>query len=551
LSAIPISTSPSPVEVPRRAAASPWILDRWHDLLLFVATPALLIPLVWLAGRFWTAQSLYAVALFGALGHHLPGMMRAYGDRELFARFRTRFIAAPLVLLVVCFASGVLDPSLSAIVLVTYLWGVWHGLMQTYGFLRIYDAKARSFGPATVFLDRWMCIAWFGAGVLFSTPALHHVLQEMSMAGGPALGGGFLSGLRWVWGGLTIVVTIAFAINLITTWRAGLRPSGVKLGLLATSIGFWWYSNVAVGNLLVGILLFELFHDVQYLSIVWVFNRKRVEGGSRVDGFTRFVFRQRAPLLLLYVALVAAYGALRFVPQMPTPILATIFTGFLAASTLLHFYFDSFIWKVKEGATRASLGVEGGPIEPAPRPRPRAPALALSAARWSVFAVPLVLLAVGLTRDRVSPSAKMLALGGEFPNYGLAQHNMAVALAGEGRVDEAIAAARRTLEIEHYDRDIVSDARDNLTWLLVAKATHDLGEGRAESARPLLLEAAAMRPDLQAALRDKGTQLARDGDPGGAQLALRAALLVDPTDTVARHQLQVLEHRAATAAARP
>jgi len=547
LSAIPIPSAPSPVAVPRRPVASPWILDRWHDLLLFVATPALLVPLIWLAGRFWSAQSLYAVALFGSLGHHLPGMMRAYGDRELFARFRTRFIAAPLLLLAVCFTSGVLDPSLSAIVLVTYLWGVWHGLMQTYGFLRIYDAKARSFGPATVVLDRWMCIAWFGAGVLFSTPALHHVLQEMSMAGGPALGGHFLSGLRVVWAVLTIIVTIAFAINLIATWRAGRRPNPVKLGLLVTSIAFWWYSNVAVGNLLVGILLFELFHDVQYLSIVWVFNRKRVEGGSHVDAFTRFVFRERAPMLFLYVALVAAYGALRFLPQMPTPILGTVFTGFLAASTLLHFYYDSFIWKVKEGATRAGLGVEGGQIEPAPAPRPQVPALALSAARWSVFAVPLVLLAIGLTRDRVSPSTKMLALGAEFPNYGLAQHNMAVALAGEGRVDEAIAASRHTLEIERFDRDIVSDARDNLTWLLVAKATRDLEQGRDENARPLLLEAAAMHPDLEAALRDKGTELARGGDAGGARLALRAAVLVNPADAAARHQLQVLERRAATA----
>ena len=44
---------------------------------------------------------------------------------------------------------------------------------------------------------------------------------------------------------------------------------------MLTSFGFWWYANIAVSNLLLGILLFELFHDVQYLSIVWVFNRSR------------------------------------------------------------------------------------------------------------------------------------------------------------------------------------------------------------------------------------------------------------------------------------
>ncbi len=47
--------------------------------------------------------------------------------------------------------------------------------------------------------------------------------------------------------------------------------------LMATSIAFWWYSNVAVSNMLVGIALFEIFHDVQYLTIVWIFNLNRAD----------------------------------------------------------------------------------------------------------------------------------------------------------------------------------------------------------------------------------------------------------------------------------
>ena len=38
-------------------------------------------------------------------------------------------------------------------------------------------------------------------------------------------------------------------------------------------------------------VLFEIFHDVQYLAIVWLFNRKRVDTDPQVGGFTRFVFR--------------------------------------------------------------------------------------------------------------------------------------------------------------------------------------------------------------------------------------------------------------------
>ena len=81
----------------------PWILNSWSDLLFFVGTPLLIIPLVSAARTRFTVEeiSLYVVA-FGATGHHLPGMLRAYGDRALFRRFRVRFIVAPVFLVTSC-----------------------------------------------------------------------------------------------------------------------------------------------------------------------------------------------------------------------------------------------------------------------------------------------------------------------------------------------------------------------------------------------------------------------------------------------------------------
>ena len=124
----------------RPGLANPWILSHWLDLLLFVAPPLLIIPLVAILQSYLSVPeiSLYVLS-FGAFGHHLPGMLRAYGDRELFARFRVRFIVAPLFLLAVCnfFAHHHLN-GLSVVVL---LWGTWHAAAQVFGFLRIYDAK--------------------------------------------------------------------------------------------------------------------------------------------------------------------------------------------------------------------------------------------------------------------------------------------------------------------------------------------------------------------------------------------------------------------------
>src|SRR5437867_10817111 len=95
-------------------------------------------------------------------------------------------------------------------------------------------------------------------------------------------------------------------------WMQGKRPSPVKLVLLVTSISFWWYCNNIVASVLVGIALFEVFHDVQYLSLVWIYNRKRVETDSAIDCFMRFVFRRTGSLMGLYVCLISAYCALDY-----------------------------------------------------------------------------------------------------------------------------------------------------------------------------------------------------------------------------------------------
>src|SRR5881227_1886594 len=104
-----VSAFSRPQTVPAVPAAVPkrnlWILNSWRDLILYVGTPLLLVPLFTLAQARWSAQDIYLfVAAFGATGHHLPGMIRAYGDRALFERFRSRFIFAPVFLLLVCFA---------------------------------------------------------------------------------------------------------------------------------------------------------------------------------------------------------------------------------------------------------------------------------------------------------------------------------------------------------------------------------------------------------------------------------------------------------------
>src|SRR6202047_3001549 len=202
-----------PQTVPAVPASGPapkiWILNSWRDLILYVGTPLLLVPMFALAQARWSAQDIYVfVAAFGAMGHHLPGMIRAYGDRALFERFRWRFIIAPIFLICTCVAFYWWD--LKGIVLVVFFWGVWHGMMQTYGFCRIYDAKAGSFAALTRRLDFAACAIWFASAVLLSPQRMADTLETYYASGGPFIAPVLLRSAQQIMFAAAIATSVLF-----------------------------------------------------------------------------------------------------------------------------------------------------------------------------------------------------------------------------------------------------------------------------------------------------------------------------------------------------
>src|SRR5207247_11378283 len=79
-----------------------WILDGWRDLILYICTPLVILPIFIVAETRWSAEDIYLfVAAFGSMGHHLPWMIRAFGDRELFQRFKSRLFCESIFLVFV------------------------------------------------------------------------------------------------------------------------------------------------------------------------------------------------------------------------------------------------------------------------------------------------------------------------------------------------------------------------------------------------------------------------------------------------------------------
>src|SRR5216110_637894 len=454
-----------------------WILDGWRDLILYVCTPLLLVPIFIGAQGLWAAQDIYLfVAAFGAMGHHLPGMIRAYGDRALFQRFKWRFILAPIFLVVVCAAFSIWD--LKGIVLVAFVWGVWHGMMQTYGFCRIYDAKVGSFAELTRRLDFALCGIWFATAVLLSPQRMTDTLETYYSAGGPFIPPALLHAAQQGLLAVAIAVAGLFLANYVWSWVRGQRPSPVKLVLLVTSISFWWYCNKIVASVLVGVALFEVFHDVQYLSLVWIYNRKRVESDSAIGGFMHFVFRRSGSLIGLYIGLIFAYGALGyFKSSVGVESVKSILAGVVTASALLHFYYDGFIWKVREKSTRQSLGISGGAADVLRKAF--VPSWALHGAKWvAVFVIPLTALWFAEVHSAQGKLERLGAIVADLPASVRAYFNYATALQEAGRTDDAAHELSATLRLNPNS----AKAHVSLATLLMEKGKLDEAQTHFEQA---------------------------------------------------------------------
>ncbi len=441
----PQTVPPVSASVPKRNL---WILSSWRDLILYVGTPLLILPLFALAQWRWSAQDIYLfVAAFGATGHHLPGMIRAYGDRALFERFKWRFILAPIFLLAVCTAFTWWD--LKGIVLIVFFWGVWHGMMQTYGFCRIYDAKTGSFAALTRRLDFAVCAIWFATAVLLSPQRLTDTLDTYYASGGPFIPAVALHTMQQTMLIAAVGVSVLFICNYGWMWVRGQRPNPVKVALLVTSVSFWWYCNNGVTNILAGIALFEVFHDVQYLSIVWIYNRNRVEKDNSIGGFMRFVFRRSGSLLGLYVGLVLAYGSLGFLKEVQIDVVKRALTGLVAASGLLHFYYDGFIWKVRDRTTREHLGLTAGAAASATNVTHILPGWLLHGLKWvAIFIVPLGALWLGQTRSKTAEVERMAWIKSGLPQSARAHVKYGTSLQQAGRVEDAAAEFRTALALE-------------------------------------------------------------------------------------------------------
>jgi hypothetical protein len=370
---------------PRVRARQNWVLDPLQDSLFIIAAPLLSLALALLAiqrlGVERGAELVITAHIVLTVAHHLPTFIRIYGDVDLFRRFKWSFVLGPVVPL--AFAITMLAylnindyPVEYILYLYVFLalWDPWHFLRQHFGFMRIYDRNNGAPQALAARMDWWLCTTWFVYIMVASAQWIPDILDDLyhtaSLPVALLLPPTSLTVAAQLAGAAALAMTVAYAGYLAWCWRRGFVISIAKLALLGCTFGVMYLTYTPNEMILrlapawgfkVGFATLGIVHMTQYLAIVWRYDRRLAQQQRARTGWFGWLHarptRWSAALAAAgYVLFCLAYGdAITQRPQSRWLLSVVLAIGF--TSTLMHYYYDGFIWKVRHQQNRAALGL--------------------------------------------------------------------------------------------------------------------------------------------------------------------------------------------------
>ena len=369
------------------AAARRWIVSPAYDLAFFFggAAASLAALGLYLAGvpilvLWWT----WILAFDGP--HIAAAFTRTYIDREEWRRRRgfllgslLAFAAGPLALI----AGRILDsPEPFQIFLgLAVLYAYHHVVRQHYGFLALYRTIERSSRPAFR-IEKWAL--YLGCWTPYAYLLLTHPKARVLLRLPPSVRSGSLeAALAWVLVGVWLLaVTAPVIVSILDRDRARVRPSSVYL-LVTVALYGLIYLVVARAEpvyapstgpdqdfLLISVLV-TMFHNIQYLGLVWFHNDNRYGGGGdfgparalAASPWTYLVgcLAFSVTVYLLFACATGVFPRCMILPDSHIGSFTASQIGLCLwwGLALHHYWLDQRIWRVRGDATlRKNLGLE-------------------------------------------------------------------------------------------------------------------------------------------------------------------------------------------------
>jgi len=277
---------------------------------------------------------------------------RSHGNRDIFACHPLRFTVVPIALLAALLWS---NWALALVGVLAVWWDVYHSSLQTFGIGRIYDMKAGNDPEVGRRLDWfWNLVFYFGP-ILGGASLLGHLelsveFNQVESAFLDRAPEAVLGVSRWLtWG--VLAVGVPYAVYYVWAYRRlareGYTISVPKVALYVvlglTSVVCWGFNSFGEA-----FFVMNFFHALQYFFIVWHMEGDNLTARSRLDR----VPIGRAVTLALFVGTAVTFGIWAtgvWTSLQPSP---RLFVSILLVVSILHFWYDGFIWSVRRGQVR-------------------------------------------------------------------------------------------------------------------------------------------------------------------------------------------------------
>ena len=334
----------------------PWLVSAKFDLLAYSAITLYAAVAVLVLGRFVEPQAIFFwFNLVFTLAHYGPTWVRAFLDRTTFKQNRWQILLFPPAFFLFAWLT---QKSPQALAFVLYFWDRAHALLQNYGFLRLYEARA---GKGKFVVTPWAERALLFSGALltmsFNLGLVTQPLGVLANLGVPLpLTGALIIALRSALAAATAVAAGVYLMQLRRGVKNGQPLNLPKLAFLGAMFG-----GHALMNLTSNIFLLsaheKVYHSVQYVVLTQRYNARRASTAKPGELTQTFLTLTRVPLYLLFIAIWT--GAVFYVVSrsgVPTPSVTTApLNAVLGGVALTHYFFDSFLWRVRRPEVATNL----------------------------------------------------------------------------------------------------------------------------------------------------------------------------------------------------
>ena len=351
------------------------------DLVWFLGLPLFALACA-LASQAWlSAVALASCALWVNTPHLFSTIIRAYGLEDDRKRFGDRLIVGLIVICAIIFV-GIKWFPLTLILLIS-VWNHQHFLMQLHGFTRIYDFKAKTGDTSSGHFD--LALNWVLYVNMFLTAPLFTKfwVREAARFGIPVT----YNGIDMVQT-LSITATGAFGIvylaHAFSCLKRGHALNPVKYLFLFMNYSVLYYVAFHTSSLLVHGIANMIMHSIQYQVIIFLYMQRKMDQEGRKKGFVEAITRHGVGGPIAFVVICTLYalifqlmtgrpldefgfGVLTMMGhygELPAAGFGSLsektgtdlfFAILVACPGLLHLYYDSFIWKVRETKSQAGL----------------------------------------------------------------------------------------------------------------------------------------------------------------------------------------------------